>query len=202
MLIDVELAASSLRTEKEPSSSQLPSPDEKVDGDDLEDLEQLRALLYKAEAKARILAPRQKQSAPTSLSAGSVQLLQHRNKVSGSSPVEPTGTVLSRFSIPENQTSSAAHVDELGKPPEQDAGETKGSFGSTLNLVSSSLPSATQPNPSLESAHRSVGPRSLTDLDPTAFACSWEDQIRADHRLLVRYALMTLGHNVDMPPNA
>ena len=96
------MEASSLRTEKEPSPSQSFASD-KVDGDDLEDLnvEQLQVLLFEAEAKARITALRQNQSAPTSLSTGSAQLLQQRNAVSGALPVEQTGLAMSRLSVAE-----------------------------------------------------------------------------------------------------
>ena len=78
------IETSSLRTEKEPSPSQSSCYDE-VDDDDLEDLnvEQLQVLLFKAEAKAGMTALRQRQSAPPSLSAGSVQLLQKLNSVRG-----------------------------------------------------------------------------------------------------------------------
>ena len=96
------MEASSLRTEKEPSPSQSFTSD-KVDSDDLDDLnvEQLQVLLFKAKAKARITALRQNQSAPTSLSTGSVQLLQQRNAVSGALPVEQTGLAMSRLSVAE-----------------------------------------------------------------------------------------------------
>ena len=93
----------SLPTEKEPSPSQSSSSDE-LDGDDLEDLnvEQLQVLMFNAEAKTRITALRQNQSAPTSLSAGSVQLLQQQNAVGGALPVEQTGLAMFRLSVAEN----------------------------------------------------------------------------------------------------
>ena len=51
------METSSSCTEKEPSPSQSSSSDDEVDSDDLENLniEQLQVLLYKAEAKARIM---------------------------------------------------------------------------------------------------------------------------------------------------
>ena len=147
------MEVSSPRTEKESSPSQSSSSD-KVDGDDLQDLnvEQTHVLLFKTEAKARITALRQKQSTPPSLSAGSVQHLQQRNSVSAVLPEEPTGVALSTLSIAENEPSSASRVNDVGIPTEQDAGKTKESFASIPSHVLLSLPSMTQPNPSLESS--------------------------------------------------
>lgn len=50
----------------------------------------------------------------------------------------------------ENERSPAAHKNDVGTLPEHDAGGTKESFEFTLNPVSMSLPSVTQPNPSLK----------------------------------------------------
>ena len=141
---------------REPSSQALPSPapSEENVGLSLEDMspQQLQLLLFKEEAAARIIAFREQRTAP-SLSAGSsqlaVQLAQHnQNPVRADCPIDSAGLALSDLSISVDQP--VAHAYSVVTAAGQDGGESKESSSTTPNPRPSSLPSVTQPNPSLE----------------------------------------------------
>ena len=117
--------------------------------------QQLQLLLFKEEAAARIIAFREQRTAP-SLSAGSsqlaVQLAQHNNQnpVRAGCPVDSAGLALSDLSILVDQP--VAHANSVVTAAGQDGGESKESSSTNSNPRPSSMPSVTQPNPSLEAS--------------------------------------------------